>query len=121
MASTWGQWLEKKLEGLGVAPDELDDACREARDFASHFGVSYGIFLFIMKVAKPARVFSVYLRRWWLCLLGSRVKTYTFQGSHRSFVGDSAFHTCFRRANLLLVDTAEVVSPSASRTEFDSI
>ena len=37
---------------MSAAPDELDHACREARDFAFHFRVSYDIFLFIMKVAK---------------------------------------------------------------------
>ena len=52
-----GTWLQKKLENLCAAPDELDHACREARDFASHFRVSYDIFLFIMEAAKP--VFSV--------------------------------------------------------------
>ena len=51
-------WLQKKLENLSAAaPDELDHACREARDFASHFRVSYDIFLSIMESAKP--VFSV--------------------------------------------------------------
>ena len=52
-----GTWLQKKLENLRAAPDELDHACRKARDFASHFRVSYDIFLFIMEAAKP--VFSV--------------------------------------------------------------
>ena len=51
-----GTWLEKKLENLCVAPDELYHACREARDFATHFH-SYDMFLFIMEAAKP--VFSV--------------------------------------------------------------
>ena len=32
-----GTWLQKKPENLSDAPDELDHACREARDFASHF------------------------------------------------------------------------------------
>ena len=44
MVSIWGQWLQK-LEDLSAAPDELDHACREARDFASHFRVSFEIFL----------------------------------------------------------------------------
>ena len=48
-----GTWLQKKLENLNAAPDELDHACREARDFASHFRVSYDIFLSIMEAAKP--------------------------------------------------------------------
>ena len=48
-----GIWLQKKLENLSAAPDELDHACREARDFASHFRVSYDIFLSIMEAAKP--------------------------------------------------------------------
>ena len=52
-----GTWLQKKLENLSAAPDKLDHACREARDFASHFCVSYDIFLSIMEAAKP--VFSV--------------------------------------------------------------
>ena len=52
-----GIWLKKKLKNLSAAPDELDHACREARDFASHFHVSYDIFLSIMEAAKP--VFSI--------------------------------------------------------------
>ena len=52
-----GTWLQKKLEKLSAAPDELDHAYREARDFAPHFRVSYDMFLFIMGTAKP--VFSV--------------------------------------------------------------
>ena len=36
-----GTWLQKKLENLSTALDELNHACREARDFASHFRVSY--------------------------------------------------------------------------------
>ena len=52
-----GTWLQKKLENLRAAPNELDHACREARYFASHFRVSYDIFLSIMEAAKP--VFSV--------------------------------------------------------------
>ena len=51
-----GTWLQKKLENLSAAPDELDRACREALDFASHFRqfrVSYDIFLSIMEAAKP--------------------------------------------------------------------
>ena len=52
-----GTWLQKKLDNLRAAPDELDHACREARDFASHFRVSYVIFLSIMEAAKA--VFSV--------------------------------------------------------------
>ena len=48
-----GTMLQKKLENSSAAPDELDHACREARNFASHFRVSYGIFLFIMEAVKP--------------------------------------------------------------------
>ena len=33
-----GTWLQKKLDNLSAAPDELDHACREAQDF-SHFCV----------------------------------------------------------------------------------
>ena len=57
MTSTWGQWLQKKLEDMSAAPDELHHACREARDFASHFHVSYDIFMFVIEAPKP--VFSV--------------------------------------------------------------
>ena len=46
---------------------------------------------------------------------------FTFQRRYRRFVGDSAFHTNFRGAFLLVGDTTEVVSPSATCTEFDSI
>ena len=52
-----GTCLQKQLENLSAAPDELDHACREARDFASRFRVSYDIFLSIMEAAKS--VFSV--------------------------------------------------------------
>ena len=52
-----GTWLQTKLENLSAAPDELHHAYREARDFTSHFRVSYDIFLSIMEAAKP--VFSV--------------------------------------------------------------
>ena len=52
-----GTWLQKKLENLSAAPDELDHACREARYFASLFRVSYNTFMSIMEAAKP--VFSV--------------------------------------------------------------
>ena len=46
---------------------------------------------------------------------------YILQGMHRRFVDDSVFHTYFGRASLLVGDTVEVVSPSATSTEFDSI
>ena len=52
-----GIWLPKKLENLSAALDELDYTCRQSRNFASHFRVSYDIFLSIMEAAKP--VFSV--------------------------------------------------------------
>ena len=48
-----GTWLQKKLENLSAASDELDHACREVRDFASHFRVSYDIFMSIMEATKP--------------------------------------------------------------------
>ena len=55
MASTWGQWLLKQKD-LNAANDGLDHACREARDFASHFRVSY-------HGSSQARVFRMYPRR----------------------------------------------------------
>ena len=42
----------------------------------------------------------VYPRRW--LSLSSRAKTFTLQGKHRRFVGDSAFHTSLRGAPLLV-------------------
>ena len=65
-----------------------------------------------------ARVFSMYPRRW--SSLSSRAKAFTLQGRHRRFVDDSAFHTSLRGAPLLVGDTAEVVSPSSTSTEFDA-
>ena len=114
-----GTWLQKKVENLSAAPDELDHACREARDFASHFRASYDNFS-VHHGSGQAHVFSMYPRRW-LCLLGSRAKIFTLQGRHRRFVGDSALHMYFGRALLLVGETAEVVLPSATSTEFDSI
>ena len=52
-----GTWLQRKLKNLSAAPDKLDHSWREARDFASHFCVSYDIFLSIMEAVKP--VFSI--------------------------------------------------------------
>ena len=50
-----------------------------------------------------------------LCLLGSRAKASTLQGEHRRFMDDSALHTSFRGAPLLVGDTAaEVISSSAT-------
>ena len=115
-----GTWLQKKLDNLSAAPDELDHASREARDFASHFRVSYDIFLSIMKAVKPAFSVCTHDGRW-LCLLGSRVKIYTLRGRHRRFVNNSAFHTNFGRAPLLVGETAEVALPPATSTESDSI
>ena len=111
-----GTWLQKKLENLSAAPDELVHACREARDSASHFRVSYHIFMSIMEPAKT--VFSVCTHEGgWLCLLGSRAKIYTLRGRYRRFVGDSALHTYFGRTPLLVGETAEeVVLPSARST-----
>ena len=34
----------EKLEDLSAAPEELDRACREARDFASHLGKNDQVF-----------------------------------------------------------------------------
>ena len=51
-----------------------------------------------------ARVFIMYPRRW--LSLSSRAKAFTLRGRHRRFVADSAFHTSFRGALLLVGDTA---------------
>ena len=39
--------------------------------------------------------------------LGSRAKAFTLQGRHRRVVGDSAFHTSFRGAPLLVGDISK--------------
>ena len=90
------------------------------REFASHFRVPYDILRsFIVEAVKLVRVFSLYYpRRRWLSL-SSRAKAFTLQGMHRRFVGYSAFHMSLRGAPLLVGNTAEGVSPSAS-TEFDA-
>ena len=78
-----------------------------------HISVHYG--------SGQACVFGMYPRRW-SCLLGSRAKMYTLWGRHTRFVGDSTLHTYFGRAPLHVGETAEeVVLPSATNTEFDSI
>ena len=38
---------------MHAASDELDYACQEAQDFASHFRVSYDIFMFVVEAVKP--------------------------------------------------------------------
>ena len=57
-----------------------------------------------------------------LLCLDSRAKASTLHGRRRRFVGGSVFHTwyVFSWAALLVDDTAEVVSSSASSTELDS-
>ena len=83
---------------------------KEARDFASHFRVSYDIFLSIMEAAKP--VFSVHTHDGGCAYQAAE---------HRRFVGDSALHTSlFGRVPLLVGETAEVVLASATSTGFDS-
>ena len=57
MTSTWGQRLQK----LSAAQDGLVPACREARDFPSHFKVLCDIFLFIIEAVK--RFFCIYMYR----------------------------------------------------------
>ena len=76
-------------------------------------------YISVHHVSNQARVFSMYPRRR-LCL-DSRAKIYTLQGRHERFVGESTFHTYFGGAPLLVGETAEVVLPSATSTEFDSI
>ena len=55
----------------------------------------------------------------WLLCLGSRAKASTLHGRRRRFVGSSVFHKSFRGLSLLVGD-AEMVTSSASSTEFDS-
>ena len=48
-------------------------------------------------------------------------QSFTLQGRHGRFVGDSAFHTSFRGAPLLVGDAAEMISSSATSKEFDAM
>ena len=112
-----GTWPQKKLEKLSAAPDELDHACQEARDFASPFRVSYDMFMFIMGATKP-NVFSMYPRRRWLCLLGSRAKIYTLQRRNSRSVGDSAFLGSRAKIYTLQRKKSRFVGESAFQTYF---
>ena len=67
-----------------------------SRDFA-YFRVSCDISYYGHRGSGQARV---YPRRW--LSLSNGAKAFTFQGRHRRFVGDSAFHTSLRRAPLLV-------------------
>ena len=67
---------------------------------------------YVHREGGQARVFTMYPRRW--LPLNSGAKSFMLQGRHERFVGNSAFHTSLRGAPLLVGDTAEVVSPSAS-------
>ena len=111
-----GTLLPKKLQNLSaVVPDESDHACRQARDFASHFRVSYDIFLSIMEAAKP--MFPVQY-------VPTTVVVLTRQPSQNIHTFCQRFRSpyVFWSSSSLLVDeTAEVVLPSATSTEFDSI
>ena len=84
----------------------------------SPFNLLFRMTSYVHRRSGQARVFSMYSRRW--LSLSSRAKAFTLQGRHKRFVGDSAFHTPLRGALLLVGDTAEVVSPSATSTEFDA-
>ena len=74
---------------------------------------------YVHRGSDQARVFSMYPRRW--LSLSSQAKLFTLQRRHRRFIGDSAFHTSLHGAPLLVGDTADVVSLSATSTEFDPI
>ena len=114
------QEIGSEDKGLGLFGFDLPSA--EETDFLwleeKQEEELYGIFLH--HVSGQARVFRMYLRRW-LCL-GSRPKTFVLQGRHTRFVGDSALHRSSCGAPLFVGGKAEeVVSPSATSTEFDSI
>ena len=111
-ASIWGQWLQK-LEDLSAARDRLHHACREAREFASHFCVPYDIFLFIMEAIKP--VFPACS-----CAKAAERNHSHFKGGID--VSSTILHSIRCFAELLQIgDTAGVVSSSATSTEFNSI
>ena len=115
MASTWGQWLQKKLEDLSAALLQIILVMlAEKRETSPPIFVFHIPYFCPSWRKRPSPCFQhcMYPRRCWLCLLGSRVIIYTLQGRHnRRFVGDSAFHAHFGRTPLLVGDTAEVVSP----------
>ena len=75
MPSTWGQWPQK-LEDLSAAPDKLDHACREARDIASHFRVSYDILCSLWEWTSPCFQHVPTTTRL-VVLLSSRAKVHT--------------------------------------------
>ena len=58
------------------------------------------VFHMIFYVHRGSGQARVYPRRW--LSLSSRAKAFTFQGRHRRFVGDSAFHKSLRGAPLLV-------------------
>ena len=58
------------------------------------------VFRMIFYVHRGSGQARVYTRRW--LSLSSQAKSFTFQGRHRRFVGDSAFHTTLRGAPLLV-------------------
>ena len=83
------------MEGLGLLCFDLSSAetdvwWLEDEDFA-YFRVR--MTFYVHRGSGQARV---YPRRW--LSLSSRVKTFTLQGRHRRFVGDSALHTSLRGA-----------------------
>ena len=60
------------------------------------------VFRMIFYVYRRSGQARVYPRRW--LFLSSRAKAFTFQGMHRRFVGDSAFHTSLGGAPLLVCE-----------------
>ena len=75
--------------------------------------------MFIVEAAKP--VFSACTRDDGGCSQTVEPKVLALRGRYGRFVDGSAFHTSFRGAPLHVGNTAEeVVSPSATSTEFDT-
>ena len=116
-----GTWLQKKLEKLSAAPDELTMLAEKRKTSPPIFVFHMIYSISVHHGSGQARVFSMHPRRRWLCLLGSRANIYTLQGRRSRLISDSAVHTYFGRASFLVGETAEVVPPSATSTEFDFI
>ena len=80
------------------------------------FGMTY----FCPSGKRPSPCFQ-YVPTTVVVLIRQPIHIYTLQRRHRRCVGDSALHTYFDRAPLLVGETAEVILPSATSTESDSI
>ena len=107
-----GTWLQKKLENLSAAPDELDHASRENETSPPIFVIRVTYFCPSWK--RPSPCFQYVPATVVVLSRQTSQNIHTFCRRFRS-------RCVFGRAPLLVGETAEVVLPSATNTEFDSI